>query len=219
MERSRRINNPDNYNVDGTIKRGCLKWVYTNRYKSLRSKHRELCRKNSLNRHYAINEDVNMLRCQGDIFITESKDAKQLQKKAKLKKKKDGSYKRRKRFGKSIKSRCPGYFQSQCKKVFNISGGKYIEVDKMYRASQYDHIKDEYVKKSLSDRVYKIGNGDSVQRDMYSSFLLYNSDSEGVSIDRNRCIDNYVKFKRMHDFTVNYIKKNRIEVKNSGIAI
>ena len=62
MDRSRRAMNPDNYNEDGTIKKGKKKWTYSNRYKKLKTKHTELCRINATNRHLAINEDVNELR-------------------------------------------------------------------------------------------------------------------------------------------------------------
>ena len=158
MDRSRRAMNPDNYNEDGTIKKGKKTWIYSNRYKKLRTKHTELCRINATNRHLAINEDVNELRSLGDVFVTEPKNAKKLQKKAK-------TGKRKKRFGRSIKNRCPGYFQSQAKRKFRI----YVEVPNDYKASQYDHTSDEYIKKSLSQRMYKLQDGTMVQRDLYSS--------------------------------------------------
>ena len=37
---------------------------------------------------------------------------------------------------------------------FKITGGTYIEVPNDYRASQYDHTADDYIKKKLSDRMY-----------------------------------------------------------------
>lgn len=42
-----------------------------------------------------------------------------------------------------------------------------------YRASQYDHTADDYIKKKLSDRMYHLADGTLVQQDWYSSFLLY----------------------------------------------
>ena len=83
MDRSHRAMNPGNYNEDGTIKKGKKTWILSNRYKKLRTKHRELCRINATNRHLAINEDVNELRSLGDVFVTEPKNAKKLQKRAK----------------------------------------------------------------------------------------------------------------------------------------
>lgn len=83
-------------------------WVLSNRYKKLRTKHTELCRINATNRHLAINEDVNDLRSLGDIFVTEPKNAKKLQKKAK-------TGKRKKRFGRSIKIDVQAIFRVRLK--------------------------------------------------------------------------------------------------------
>lgn len=57
MDRSRRATNPENYNADGTIKKGKKKWTYSRHYKKLKAKHAELCRINATNRQLAINEE------------------------------------------------------------------------------------------------------------------------------------------------------------------
>ena len=80
MERSRRATNPQNYNKDGTIKKGKKTWKYSNHYKRLKAKHTELCRINAVNRQLAINEDANHLRSIGNVFITEQKNASKLMK-------------------------------------------------------------------------------------------------------------------------------------------
>jgi hypothetical protein len=61
MDRSRRATNPQNYNDDGTVKKGHKTWKYSNHYKKLRARHSELCRINAVNRNLAIKEDVNHL--------------------------------------------------------------------------------------------------------------------------------------------------------------
>lgn len=83
MDRSRRATNPQNYNPDGTIKKGKKTWKYSDRYKKLKAKHTELCRINAVNRQLAINEDANYLRSLGDTFVTEPKNASKLMKRAK----------------------------------------------------------------------------------------------------------------------------------------
>ena len=120
MNRSRRAMNPQNYNDDGTIKKGHKTWKYSNHYKRLKAKHAELCRINAINRQLAIYEDASHLRSLGDVFI--------------------------------IKNRCPSGFQVTVANKFNVSGGTYIEVPNDYRASQYDHTANNYIKKKLSDR-------------------------------------------------------------------
>ena len=47
MDNSKRITNPQNYNNDGTIKKGKKKWLYSNNYKALRRKLKTLYRRKS----------------------------------------------------------------------------------------------------------------------------------------------------------------------------
>lgn len=220
MDRSRRAMNPGNYNEDGTIKKGRKVWKNSKRYRKLREKHRALCRKNSINRHLAINEDINHLRSLGDVFVTEPKNASKLMKKAKeTTVNKDGKNNRKKRFGKSIKNRCGGYFQAQAERKFTSTGGAYHEVPNTYRASQYDHTLDDYVKKKLSERMFYLSNGKRVQRDWYSSFLLFNIDFETDTIDKNKCNMNFDKLYEKQLTMIKIIKDNHIHVLNSGIKV
>lgn len=48
MDRSRRAANPQNYNEDGTIKKGRKTWEYSHHYKKIKAKHSELCRINAV---------------------------------------------------------------------------------------------------------------------------------------------------------------------------
>ena len=220
MERSRRASNPQNYNDDGTIKKGRKTWKNSNHYKKLKAKHSELCRINAVNRQLAINEDANHLRSLGDVFITEPKNASKLMKKAKETTKDDkGKFNKKKRFGKSIKKRCPSGFQTAVEKKFTITGGTYIEVSNNYRASQYDHTADEYLKKKLSERMYKLTDGTLVQRDLYSSFLLYCYDYNTQDIDKNKCITKFDDCYEKEKALIEWIKVNKIKVLNSGIKI
>ena len=220
MDRSRRKTNPQNYNADGTVKKGHKNWKYSNRYKKLKNKHTELCRINSINRHLSINEDVNHIRSLGNIFVTEPKNAKKLQKQAKnITINKKGKINRKKRFGKSIKNRCPGYFQIQIEKKFSNTNGVYIEVPNDYRASQYDHTANNYIKKKLSDRIYKLFDGTVVQRDWYSSYLLYCIDCETKTIDIKKCKNNFEIQYNKEKLLIERIKSNNIKILNSGIKV
>ena len=230
MDRSRRAVNPENYNDDGTIRKGKKTWKKSNRYKKLHSQYKNICRIAAENRHLAINEEVNHMRMLG--FITEPKNAKKLQKCSKkterqdnpsVVQKSDGTkqlvykYKRKKRFGKSIKNRCPGYFQAQAKAKFERTGGVYIEVPVTYRASQYDHTCNKYIKKALSQRMYELADGTRVQRDWYSSFLMYCIGTDLQNISRYKCKryfdELYAKYLELEQYIIN----NKIVVMNSGI--
>ncbi len=220
MDRSRRATNPQNYNDDGTVKKGRKTWNCSNHYKKLKAKHSELCRINAINRQLAINEDANHLRSLGDVFITEPKNASKLMKRAKeTTVNSKGKFNKKKRFGKSIKNRCPSGFQTAVERKFRVSGGTYIEVPNNYRASQYDHTTDDYIKKKLSDRMFKLTNGTLVQRDWYSSFLLYCYDYKTKNIDKDKCIKEFENCYNKEKTLVAWIKANKIKVLNSGIKI
>ena len=232
MDRSRRAMNPENYNDDGTIRKGKKTWKKSNRYKKLQSQYRNICRIAAENRHFAINEEINHMRGLGNVFITEPKNAKKLQKRSKNTERQDKpsviqnpdgteqlvyKYKRKKRYGKSIKNRCPGYFQTQVKAKFERTGGVYIEVPATYRASQYDHTCNKYIKKTLSQRMYELADGTRVQRDWYSSFLMYCIGADLQHISRYKCKryfdELYAKYLKLEQYIIN----NKIVVMNSGI--
>ena len=232
MDRSRRAMNPENYNDDGTIRKGKKTWKKSNRYKKLHFQYRNTCRIAAENRHFAINEEVNHMRALGNVFITEPKNAKKLQKRSKkterqdkpsVIQKSDGTsqlvykYKRKKRHGKSIKNRCPGYFQAQAKAKFERTGGVYIEVPVTYRASQYDHTCNKYIKKALSQRMYELTDGIRVQRDWYSSFLMYCIGTDLQNISRYKCKRYFSELYEKYLKLEQYIITNKITVMNSGI--
>ena len=224
LDRSRRAMNPDNFNDDGTVKKGSRKWTFSKNYMEDRKKLSRLQRKNSINRHLAIREDVNHIRSLGDVFITEPRNARKLMIRSKETSvnEKTGKANRKKRFGKSIRNRCPGYFQSQAEMKFTLTGGRYIEVPYGYRASQYDHTSGEYVKRRLSQRLFSLSDGTVVQRDLYSSFLLYNASFDDMGeliIDGMRCTKSFTSINRMHEEEIERIRLSGKKVLNSGIRI
>ncbi len=220
LDRSRRATNPQNYNEDGTIKKGKKEWVYSKRYQKARTKIKELHRKAAESRKYAHNEDVNRLRAIGDEFIIEEMNIKGLQKKAKETtiNQKTGKFNRRKRFGKSIGRRSPGYFIKQTKYRFEASGGIVNEVNTWtFKASQYDHILDDTNKKKLSKRWHELPDKTKIQRDLYSAFLLYCTDHNLIRPDKELCDTFFERFLESHNHCVEEIKNNRRIVMNSGI--
>ncbi|MCH4035875.1 MAG: hypothetical protein LKE85_18225 [Lachnospiraceae bacterium] len=126
---------------------------------------------------------------------------------------------RKKRFGKSIQNRCPGYSQAQIEQKFTQTGGQYIEVPKQYRASQYDHPSVIFIMKKLSARMYRLSDGTLVQRDWYSSFLPYCIDFERSAIDRSKCIKSFQQQYTKEKALIERIRTNQIRVCNSGIRI
>lgn len=112
---------------------------------------------------------------------------------------KNGRFNRKSRFGKSLKSGAPAMFLSILDRKLRYEGREPHKVaTRSFRASQYNHVTDGYVKKRLSRR-YNILDGRWVQRDLYSAFLLMNSADDLQSADRARCIRSYEVFLNNHD--------------------
>lgn len=225
IDSSLRAHNPDNYNDDGTVKKGKRKWVYTNRCSRLKWQMKSLYRKKKAYITCEHNNRANRVLRDATIFITEAMDFKALAKRSKKEAqrgekesvihKKDGTeilvrkFKKKKRFGKSISDRAPAAQLTIIQKKMEQYGGLYYEVDtKAFRASQYNHVDGTYTKAPLSQREKEIG-GYYVQRDLYSSFLLEHAVISDLKIpDREACIRDFKDFLRMQDACIAYLKEN-----------
>ena len=233
LARSRRATNPERFNKDGTYKKGSRgKWKKSKHCKRLQYLVREQQRRDAASRKYAVQEDANRLRELGNVLIIEPSNAKALQRRSKQAtekssstievKKKDGTVKtvhknkRKKRFGRSVLHRCPGAFQAELQKKF---GDGYHEVARNFRASQYDHVLDDCIKKRLSERWHHLPDGRKVQRDIYSAFLMYCSNSDYTTPDREACIKAFDRFFVLHEALISKIVQNHLNVCNSGIAV
>ncbi|MGM9941723.1 MAG: hypothetical protein ACI32N_07005 [Bulleidia sp.] len=160
VNHSRRVNNPDNFNKDGTIRKGKHKWHLTKRCRKLKRKIRVLFRKQSAYIAVSHNTFLNRLIAETSELITEPMCYKPLQKKAEntersdketTVKTKDGTekqihkYKRRKRFGRSIKNRSPGLMQSRLEQKAIQYDIPFYHIDRnRFRASQLHHDTGEY---------------------------------------------------------------------------
>lgn len=230
MDASKRISNPDNFNSDGTVKkrRDCNPWVFSNSYEAARRKRKTLYRKKNAYILHSHRNLCNRLLENADSFIVEKMDYVALAKRSSKTERqdkptdvvqKDGTvktvnkFKRKKRFGRSMNRRSPSRFLSELKRKAESSGGTYAEVNtRTFKASQYNHVTDECVKVPLSQRFKLIGN-DSVQRDLYSAFLIKNTDSAFEHPDRDKCIYEFESFVVVHNKTINYMKKSKISMK------
>lgn len=224
MDIERRKLNPEYFNTDGTIKefeKGFKrKWKTTEKLKRLRIRLQNLHRKRTINKKIANNQLVNKIRSLGNVVITESKNANKLKTRAKTEttiNEKTGKYNRKRRFGRSIQNRAPGYFQMKLQQKFQNTGGIYIEVPNNYKASQYDHTADAYIKKDLNDRYYTLSDGTMVQRDMYSAFLLFNINLFNKFIDKEKCRLNFNNFYQLQNKRIYEIQQNKEKIYNSGI--
>ena len=78
------------------------------------------------------------------------------------------------------------------------------------KASQYDHKSDTFNKKSLSDRWHLFIDGTSVQRDLYSAFLISNVSESLDCIDREMCVDKFETFFELHNKKISELREIKL---------
>ncbi|MGI6528236.1 MAG: hypothetical protein ACOX3J_09180 [Clostridia bacterium] len=211
MDRSRRANNPDNFNEDGTIKKGKLKWVKSNRYIKAQNKLRELYRKQADVREYQHQLLSNYILSLGNKIKVEEMNFKGLQKRNKKTEKNDkGKFKRKKRFGKSLANKAPAKLLTILDNKLKYFGEKLIKVNtKEVKASQYNHLNCRYNKKKLSQRWNDL-NGIKIQRDLYSAFLIQHVNDDLCNINQEECKRDFERFKILHDKEIERLNNSEV---------
>ena len=116
---------------------------------------------------------------------------------------KTGKIKRKKRFGKSVANKAPASLIGILKlKCISLGLTGVVEVPMLLRASQYNHQSKDYEKKSLSQRWNDMPDGNRIQRDLYSAFLLQHYNSQSESFDQETLERDYPQFVRLHNQTI-----------------
>lgn len=222
MDRSKRALNLENYQPDGTIKKGKKDWVFSNRYRKLRSSLKELYRKQAVIRKHSHRMLANTLLALGDTFYVETMHFKALQRRKKYTEisEKTGRYKRKKRFGKSLGYRAPAMFVSILEQKVKRYGGSFTKINtQKFKASQYCHIRNDFVKKPLAQRWHVIDSNIRCQRDLYSAFLLMNANKSGTKANRKKCNETFHWFQTLHNQEVERIQQEKKMIINSGIIV
>ena len=188
MDRSRRANNPQNYNEDGTVKRGVrLVWKKdkdAKRYASLKQVRKELYRRQAEVRKQQHLEMVNAMLSQGDTFIVENNPIDAWVRRAKeTTKTKTGKNRCKKRYGKSVAHHAPSMFVSILKNKVLSLGGQFHEVDIRYAATQFDFTNGVKTKHEVRERSITLSNGHTHQRDMLSAFNLQHIKLESIGTE------------------------------------
>ena len=222
LDRSRRASNPQNYNSDGTVKKSHRKkWVNSKSYKKTRMRLKTLRRRNKDAARQSEEKLANTILCEfGSDIKTEKMNYSALAKKAKEShiNEETGRNTSRKRFGKSIGFHAPARFLNILQRKLSYIDKRIFIVDTVkFRASQYNHVTDTYTKVELSDRWKEI-DGITVQRDLYSAFLLMCAADE-TKPDRNMCEIFFPDFIKNHDTCIKAITNSDIvKPKSFGLA-
>ena len=176
IERSRRVNNPEAYNKNGTIKKDVRFKPLSKRAKRLAIRRQTAYRKLTEERRKIQGELVNHIVSQSSVIKIEDLDVKSLQKRKRETRinPKTGRPFSKKRYGKAVFKAAPGYFRTLLLQRANSTGCKVdIISPKKTKPSQYNHITGEFDKKELKIRIYNLTDEiTDVQRDLYSAFLI-----------------------------------------------
>ena len=196
LERQRRANNPDNYNEDGTIKRGRKIWHDSKSYLKTKQQLAELQRKRAMRRRNQHQTLANQIVASGDRFIVEQMSFKGLQAKAKeaTVSETTGRFRSRKRYGKTIGHRAPAMLVEMIRSKAELQGKRFIKAQTAkVKASQLDHVTATYTKVGLNVRTKTVGD-ELVQRDLYSAFLLQHVEDDGCTVDLDACERDFAQF-------------------------
>ena len=209
LDRSRRATNPDNYSEDGTIKRGVkLSRNKSKRYRKIQNqlKYLQYCQAETRKRQHT--QLANYLLSLGDSFYVEDMPWPALARRAKetVVSEKTGRIKRKKRFGKSIANKAPATLTHILKqKCTSLGLPGVVDVPTSVRASQYNHQTGEYIKKPLSQRWNNMPDGQRIQRDLYSAFLLQHYDPGTGTFDSASLQRDYPRFMQYHHQAIQHL--------------
>lgn len=209
MDRSRRANNSNKFNENGTFKRGNTdSWKESNNYKKLKKSLSKQHRKLSINRKQSHEKLANDILILGLDIRVEKINFTSWHKRSKKTtvNKKNGKINKKKRFGKSILNCAPamlleiinrklGYCNSSLKKINTTK----------CKASQYDHILNTFNKKELSERTHLAGGEIPIQRDIYSAFLIKNTMNDLESISQYKCKRDWKRFLNNYQIYLNRV--------------
>ena len=224
LDKSRQETNKDLYNENGIVKKGSKgKFKKSKNYIKLQRQLRTIYRKKSeytRQEHNKLVNDIIQMSRQGvyiepmnyQALARKSKSKTQKSNKVKnIKGKKVQICKKKRRFGKSINNKSPGLFISILKYKCEFNQIPYYEIDRTsFKASQYNHITDTYTKKDLSQRWNILGK-DKIQRDLYSAFLIKNTNSDLTKADREKCNAEYPQFKKLHDKEIKRLQTSNVK--------
>lgn len=213
IERSRRVNNPDCYNADGTIKKGAKFKHPSKRQMKFQVRRLRAYRSLSEERKKLQGQFVNLLLSQASIIKMEDLNVKGLQirsRELRINPKTNRPFSK-KRFGTSVFRAAPSAFRQALQtKAHQL--GVIVEIisPRDLKPSQYNHLTQTFEKKTLSTRMYDLSEEwTGVQRDLYSAFLI--GHIEKGSYQREQLTQDFpVFYKLMKEFLHQPPKTSRL---------
>lgn len=166
QDRSRRATNPENYNEDGTVKKGSRKWHRSNRYKKRQNNIAEKQRVIAATRKKQHGTLANKVISIGKHIKTEKLSYKSFQK----------------NYGRSVAVRAPGKFVAMLTRKAENVGGSVTEIATQSTKLSQTCICGVIKKKPLKLRIHLCECGVEAQRDLFSAFLAKHCDHKTLDI-------------------------------------
>jgi len=191
-----------------------LQWNYSNRYKKLRKKRKELYRKTAVRRKISHEKLANDILASGSDVRVETMRFQSLQKRTKKTtlNKKNGKINRKKRYGKSIANHAPAMLLTIIDRKLGYQGRSIKKIDTYAtKASQFNHVTGECTKKQISERWNDFGKF-RIQRDLYSAFLIGNTTETLNSVDVDLCNERWNNFLKLHNREIARLKQSSSKI-------
>jgi putative transposase len=156
LDRSRRANNPDHFNPDGTVRPGQWEWYCSQRYADTRAQLAELHRRQAAHRKSLHGRLVNRILSLGDVIKLEKVSYRSFQV----------------NFGRSVSFRGPGLFVDHLRRKAANAGAEMDEFPTCTTRLSQTCLCGASEKKPLSQRWHRCAcGGGPVQRDLFSAWL------------------------------------------------
>jgi hypothetical protein len=212
MDRSRRSNNPENYNEDGTIRKGRLRWKNSRRYTRLSDRRRELYRRCRVKREEAHHLLAKEMLRKASFIKTEKMSYRGLAKRSKKMSvnHRNGKNHSKKRYGRAVHARAPARLIAILDEKLNYIGRSVEKVNtQTVRASQYNPLDGTYQKKDLRDRMIDLGDSTIVQRDLLSAYCILHTTETNDSVDPRSAYDHFGTFRQLCDEEVARLRNEK----------
>ncbi len=201
MDRSRRTLNPNNYNENGTIKKGAHKWIKSKRYILLQKELAYVQHQQADVRKRQHTEMANEIIAMGDRFITKDIQwGEYARKKTETTvNEKTGQPKSKKSYGKVIANKAPAMLTGIINQKLvsrGLAGIHKVPTD--VKINQFNHITGEYTKDDPKVKWLVMPDGKRIYKRIYQAFLLQHV-KEDDSLDIEGLARDYDKFLTMHD--------------------
>lgn len=119
-------------------------------------------------------------------------------------------YKRKKRLGKSCRTRAPAMLETILRRKTKQHGGTYTLIDtRSIKPSQYDHVSGKFIKTDA--RIKTIGDVE-VQRDLYAAFIGYCTKEDGKTFDKKKADKLFKHFVTMQNELIEKMKQDGISM-------